>query len=594
MSGPVINVTITGDAKGLQRTFTQVEDDAESFGSKLSGKGVAVGSFLGTAAANALPGLIDLGGELFALGQSYDTIAKKTETVFGASAGQVKTWADSVNESMGMSDEAVVGLATNMGDLLVPMGFAREEAAAMSTDTVELAAALSAWSGGQVDAAGAAEILTKAYLGERDGLKALGISISEADVSARLAAKGQDDLTGAALEQAKAIATQELIFEKSADAQTAWQDGTMDAVKAQNELTAGMEDAKAEIAKGLVPIVNAMVRTLVRDVIPAFKQVVGWVRANWPQIRAAVEPTINWIRETVGSVIEIVSVLWRKYGDEILGYIRDVWPEIQQVIEGVTQTIKGIIDLFLALLKGDWGAAWEALGAIIDGVWETIKGAIGMALDQIQFLISVGWETIKGTVTGALDAVADYVTGFPGRIATQARDMFKGIKNAATVVQDWVEDRFVDLVNLAINLPGRMSGVFRGMFDGIKEAFRTAINWVLDKWNGLDFSIPGFDPPGPGPKFGGITIGTPNLPLLANGGKLLARQGGVPFIGAEAGYDEFVVPMRSDVIGELAGALTAAGAGGGIVNHFPAGTDPMRVAEAQRRYNRRNGLRSAA
>ena len=68
-------------------------------------------------------------------------------------------------------------------------------------------------------------ILTKAYLGERDALTSLGIKISEADVQARLAANGQDELTGAALEQAKAVATQQLIFEKSTDAQKAWSDG---------------------------------------------------------------------------------------------------------------------------------------------------------------------------------------------------------------------------------------------------------------------------------------------------------------------------------------------------------------------------------
>jgi hypothetical protein len=66
-----------------------------------------------------------------------------------------------------------------MGDLLKPMGFTADQAADMSTEMVGLAGALSAWSGGTIDAAGVADIMTKAMLGETDGLKALGISMGE-------------------------------------------------------------------------------------------------------------------------------------------------------------------------------------------------------------------------------------------------------------------------------------------------------------------------------------------------------------------------------------------------------------------------------
>ena len=60
-------------------------------------------------------------------------------------------------------------------------------------------------------------------LGEREQLKSLGISITEADVKQRLLKMGMEDLTGVQLQQAKATATQQLIFEKSTDAQAAFE-----------------------------------------------------------------------------------------------------------------------------------------------------------------------------------------------------------------------------------------------------------------------------------------------------------------------------------------------------------------------------------
>jgi len=41
---------------------------------------------------------------------------------------------------------------------------------------------------------------------------------------------------------------------------------------------------------------------------------------------------------------------------------------------------------------------------------------------------------------------------------------------------------------------------------------------VIRAWNGLEFKIPGFDPPGPGPTFGGFTLGMPDIPEFHKGG----------------------------------------------------------------------------
>ena len=89
------------------------------------------------------------------------------------------------------------------------------------------------------------------------------------------------------------------------------------------------------------------------------------------------------------------------------------------------------------------------------------------------------------------------------------------------------------------------------MWDGIKEAFRSAINWIINGWNSLEFKIPGFDPPGPGPKFGGLTIGMPDVNPLAAGGTALA---GSPYVVGELGPELFVPGQTGTVLPNGAGA----------------------------------------
>ena len=259
----VLTVTVAGEDKGAAKTLKALGDEADKLGAKVEHTEKRAGNaFKGVAIAVggvvASGKLAELSRELGAQSVTLDVFARKSKTVFEGSAGDVDKWASKNAHAMGLTDQELVGLAANFGDLVKPMGFAASEAAEMSKEVVGLSGVLSAWSGNQRSASEVASILTKAMLGERDGLKELGISISEADVSARLLKKGQEDLTGAARQQAEAVATQELIFEKSTDAQKAWGDGSLDAAKKQNRLKAALAELREEVAQRLGPALGML------------------------------------------------------------------------------------------------------------------------------------------------------------------------------------------------------------------------------------------------------------------------------------------------------------------------------------------------
>jgi hypothetical protein len=188
----------------------------------------------------------------------------------------------------------------------------------------------------------------------------------------------------------------------------------------------------------------------------------------------------------------------------------------------------------MGVIRGDWGAAWDGVKAILTGAWDFItavargaldilKGVFGAALQAIASVFSSTWQSIKRTVGNAIGAVVDTVTG-----------------------------RLEGIVSFVGGLPGRISSLARGMFDGISGAFRSAVNFIIRAWNGLEFEIPGFDPPGPG-SFGGFVLGVPNIPELARGGIVQARAGGMLARLAEGGSDEAVIPLDAKHQGMFGG-----------------------------------------
>lgn len=604
-------------ADGVERSFG---DGAAGrlFGGVGKGAMAAAGA-IGAAFAGGQ--LLQAGAELFSLGQELDVYDKKTTTVFEGSADLVRAWADKNNEAMGLSDEALAGLAAGFGDLLKPMGFTASQAAMMSTDVVGLSGALSAWSGNKRTAAEVSEILAKAMLGERDGLKELGISISEADVSARLAANGQDKLTGAALQQAQAMATQQLIMEKSTDAQKAWANGSMDGIKSTNSLRAAWDDLKAGLADRLMPVAAKVTSWLASEAVPWVERLVAKGSALWnewgPRIAATfsslwekaapvfdairqgwdlvvglfrqgadqVGDRSTWLGATIDKVrgvfasawgaiqaiiqtgVTIVTYIWTNFGDLIVRYISTAWENIQSIVGGALDILGGLFDLIKSVLTGKWGEAWDAIKRVLSGAWDIIVGVLRQAWNVVSTIFLAIGRAISEPLSAAWDWVrgaftrgVEFVTGIPGRIWSALGGLWNIISNGATIAWGAVSTVWDTMVGWVSGLPGRVGSAASGMWDGIKNAFRSAINWIIDKWNGLSFTLPSVDLPGLG-KIGGYTLSTPNIPRLADGGIVQYRPGGSLINVAEMGRDEAlqVIPLS-----RYLDSPTGAGGGGGL------------------------------
>jgi phage-related protein len=593
--GPVLTVTLTADDDKLKGKLNGSSAEIEGWGKKVSGFAIGAGAAVTTMAISAIPQIIGMGAEMVGLGQQAELFNSKADTVFGESSGDIKKWADSVNESFGLSDEAVVGMAGSMGDLLVPMGFTRDAAAEMTQENLNAAGALSAWSGGQYDAAQVADIMTKAMLGETDGLKALGISINAAEVEQRALELAQKDGRTEVTAMDEALATQQLIMEKSTDAQAAWNDGTMDSVKTQNEMKATIADVKTSI--GTAWIVNSF--------IPGVKNLVDTFKKNWPEIRAAVQPVLDWFSSTINDVVTVVTALWSLFGDNILRFATDTWNNVKNVIEGVMLVIKGIIDTVMGILTGDWEKAWGGIKGIVSGIWKAIEGIINQALNQIRTIISNiwtviktltsgAWEGVKGVISSAIAAIVGYVTGIPGRIAGTISGLWEGLKSGITGAKDWIRDRINEIINFVRGIPGSVSSAVSGAFQAIPNAFRSAINGIIGAWNRLSFRIKGgpWDPLGAfGPSIPAVNFGfdTPDIGYLAKGTDFW--KGGLAWVG-EQGPELLNLPRGSKVTPKAESRRMASGGGGtNITMNFPAGVRADDVVQAQRKWEKRNGPR---
>lgn len=587
-----IRVRILGDASDLSRAFNKADGAAKGFSAKFGGTAKAIAGSM--AAAFAAKQVVDFGGQMVDLGNKVENWRAKADTVFEGSANAMRRWSDENAAAMGLTGDELLGLSAGMGDLLKPMGFTGEHAAHLSAKTTELAGALSAWSGGQRDAADVSSILSKAMLGEREQLKELGISISEADVQARLAANGQDELTGSALQQAKALATQDLIFEKSADAQKAWGDGTFDNIKKQNELKAKIAEVKETLAEKFLPIFNRVVTYIVDNVVPAVEElaakfqvwwaevgpkvqafiegIVATVQQHWPVIQATIENVLTIISGIVATVLEQVRALWAEHGEQIMttvqGFVDAIvvvveylvalwedhgdviietisamWGTVSGIIGGALDVIQGIVETFIAIFRGDWGAAWNGIKRIFSGVWHALAGIVRMA-----------FEAVKGALRIAIDSVAGILKGIGTALGRTAREVWDKAWDIGKNIINGIKDGVTGAVGFAADIGKSVGNAIVGFIN----------RNVIDKFNrGLEFRIEVFGR--------GVDINppdVPHLPRFAAGGRSM---GGFAVVG-ERGPEVVSLPRGAEVTPNY-----RMGGGGDIIVNATTNADPTEI-----------------
>lgn len=418
---------------------------------------MGVGRFVGVAAgAFAVSEIVHYGRELLVTATQMDSLGQKAQTVFGQALPLVTREAERNAAAMGLTNQQYIEAATNIGDLLIPMGFQREEAANISNELVGLSGALSEWTGGQLKSEEVARILSKALLGEREELKQLGISISEADVKARLAQKGLESLTGEMLQQAKAAATLELVTEKSLDAQTAFAENSDSLVRKQAELTARINTIVERLSIALIPVFSRLV-DVAGNVVSGFEtvsQLFGGVSAKADMATKSFDQQAKKVQNLEQGLVPLLN----RYDElnEKTDKSEEEQAELKEIINKVAETVPSAVTEF-----NKYG---EALDINSGKAREFVKVQQLLLAEKNREAIQAQQDKLSD-LKEEYDGLSNVVTETDGafqKFFKQDGEFFerviKGGKNTRTELRKLSEEEVAQLVNRFGQLADRIEG----------------------------------------------------------------------------------------------------------------------------------------
>lgn len=232
----------------------------QQLGAESNRTGSAVTSMSGQMKASATVMRAAMGGaaaliarDLFNAASDMQESINKTDQVFKSSSGTIKAWADDAARNLGMSEQAALEASGTFGNLFTSMGFTRGAAADMSMSVVQLAADLGSFNNIGTDAA--LEKIRAGLVGEIEPLRSLGVNLTAAAVQAKALEMGLADNAKALTAADKAQASYALILEQTTNAQGDFARNADGAANSLKTAQASIDDVKASLGAGLVPIV---------------------------------------------------------------------------------------------------------------------------------------------------------------------------------------------------------------------------------------------------------------------------------------------------------------------------------------------------
>jgi hypothetical protein len=399
----------------------------------------SVGNLISTLAKLVSVGaMVKFGKQCIEAASNLQEVANVVDVTFGQTAETVNKWAKQQAANFGLSETAAKRYIGTYGTMAAQFQFTKEQAASMGIELTKLTGDVASFY--NLEDKAAATKLKAIFTGETEGLKELGVVMTETQLSAYALSKGLDVPFKELSEHDKVLLRYQYTMEKLGHAQGDFMrtsDGYANSVR---RLKLNIENLKVEIGNELIPVAASAIGAIgdvIKVVGPGIVSVAQSVRLfsqAWAQTSSTIKTVVVISAAAIG-----VFVLWPKVVAIATAAQRLLTTEIVSTGMAIRYTL-GVLGIFLAMLALlDIANTASELGATeqIENLGKSADVSTGTVDTLADSLDNLG-ESSKGleTFLASFDEVNKVGGGNSLMSSLVTKDDLANILGAATGISD--------------------------------------------------------------------------------------------------------------------------------------------------------------
>jgi hypothetical protein len=255
-----LKLSLLADVKKFLDGMDKADNKTKGFEKNIGKYSKAMAKSFAIAGAAAGAYAIKIGVDSVKAASDLNEEVSKAEIIFGDVADEIKAFSKTADVALGLTQKEALNAASTFATFGKASGLTGKDLSKFSKSATTLAADLGAFYNTNADEAITA--IGAALRGESEPIRRFGVLLNQATIEAKAMEMGLYDGKGALDIQAKSLATYEVILEQTTDAQGNFALTSDDLAGQQKILTAQIENLKAEMGKGLLPVAKDVVTQL--------------------------------------------------------------------------------------------------------------------------------------------------------------------------------------------------------------------------------------------------------------------------------------------------------------------------------------------
>ncbi len=392
----IINTEVNAD--GFNSGINDMQSGIGKFGKSLKRLGAII------AATFAVDKLVDFSREAIELGSDLQEVQNVVDVTFTTMSDKVDEFAKSAAKTAGLSETMAKKYTGTFGSMAKAIGYTEEEAFEMSTTLTQLSGDVASFY--NLTQEEAYTKLKAVFSGETEGLRDLGVMMTQASLDAYALAKGFGMTTDEMTEQQKTALRYQFVVDRLSDASGDYVRTLGSWANQTKTLQLNINSLKANIGQGLINLFTPLLQVL--NAVIERLMVVGTMFKEFTERIMGKNAT-----ESTSNVTESLSDLGEGYGLSTEG-IKDYTDATEEATKANKKSLSSFDDLnmltagiadnlgdasFDGLVIGGGNANTEGMleeiespGSIISNFKEKLK----------EFFDEIDWKNVGGNVAESL------------------------------------------------------------------------------------------------------------------------------------------------------------------------------------------------
>lgn len=242
------------------------------------------------------------------------------------------------------------------------------------------------------------------------------------------------------------------------------------------------------VVSAVVKVAFDLISGYVKFMLPlwkaGFQAIYGVVKVVFDTIVSFIKAAIQVVKGVINVVMGAIHGDWARVWKGIQQIVGGAWAYIKALVKGGINLVKAVIQGGLGVIRAIWGRVWAVIGGTVRAVWNGIRNVVSGAINGVKSLVtngvnntkaswSAGWNAIKSILTNTWNAIKNAVTNAVSKVVHTVIGLRQKISAGLSGIVGWLAQAGRDLIQGMVNGVKDMAG---SLVDSVKDAVGGAID----------------------------------------------------------------------------------------------------------------------